>query len=69
MPTVNRLPARILRFLFTSAIGVVPIVGDILGVGASAIDSLFVEKWFRGASPKFFIDHLKQTVTPAKGQH
>jgi hypothetical protein len=66
IPTVNRMPLRILRFLLTSAIGVIPVIGNVLGVGASAIDSFFVERWFRGASPKFFIENLKQTVSEVK---
>jgi hypothetical protein len=64
VPTVNKLPARILRFILTSAIGVVPGIGNVLGIAASAIDSFLIDKWCRGSSPKFFIDNLRQTFKP-----
>jgi hypothetical protein len=65
IPTVNKLPARVLRFLVTSAVGLVPVVGGVVGAVAPALDSFFVEKWFRGSSPKFFIDELTQTIKAA----
>lgn len=57
-PAVSKLPARIVRFLVTSGLGLNPPAGWV----ASAIDGFFVDRWFRGNSPKFFIENLKQTV-------
>ena len=34
----------------------------IIGTAASGVDSFFFDRWLRGASPKFFIDSLKQVV-------
>jgi len=62
VPAVSSLPVRIFRFLATTAIGLMPGAGAVLGTGASLADSFFLDGWFRGASPKVFIDDLGQIV-------
>lgn len=53
---IESWPARTLRFLITTGIGVAnPIAGLVVG----ATDSLFVERLLGGYRPKFFIDDLK----------
>lgn len=54
VPRVQSLPGRVIRFLVTSAIGLVPLAGP----AASFVDSFFMERLLRGSSPKFFIDDL-----------
>ncbi len=60
VPTVSKLPVRILRFL--AVLGLIPVLGPVLGLAASALDSFVVDRWFRGHSPKFFIENLKQVI-------
>jgi hypothetical protein len=49
------LPTRVLRFVVTTAVGIVnPIAGPLLSV----VDSFFVAKWLDGYSPKLFLDEL-----------
>jgi len=56
VPGVQRLPTKVLRFVICTALGV---VSPVLGTGASALDTFVVEKLFKGRSPKFFIDDLR----------
>lgn len=58
LSAVQSFPGRVLRFIVTSALGVVG--SPAVAASASVIDSFFLEKWFRGASPKFFIKDLQQ---------
>lgn len=55
----NRLPIKSLRFLLTSGLGFIPLVGQILGPVASSVDSFVLDKFISGYSPKFFIDELR----------
>jgi len=57
---ISSLPVRILRFIITTGVGLIPGVGSILGPSATLFDSFFMEKWGHGNSPKFFINDLKQ---------
>jgi hypothetical protein len=59
VPWIQRLPAKVLRFVVTTAIGLVPIVGQIV----DAFDTFVVDSLFRGRSPKFFIDDLTKITT------
>jgi hypothetical protein len=59
-PKVASLPSKILRYVVTTGIGFIPIVGPLLGASSGFIDSFFIEKWGPGHSPKFFINNLKQ---------
>jgi hypothetical protein len=61
-PKISSLPARILRFIVTSGVGFIPGIGPLLGPSIGLLDSFFIEKWGHGASPKFFINDLKQIV-------
>lgn len=58
-PKVQSLPARVLRFLATNAVGLLP-GGMLLGAAAGTIDSFFVDQWLRGPSPKYFIEDVGQ---------
>ena len=60
-------PARAIRMVVTTAAGLIPGIGGLIG-GASAevIDSFFIEKWLDGYSPKLFIDEL-QDLEPEAG--
>jgi hypothetical protein len=60
VPAVQRLPARVLRFIVTTGLGAIPIVGPVVGAVAGAVDSFFLERWLKGGSPKFFIENLRQ---------
>jgi hypothetical protein len=60
LPKSESLPARVLRFILTSAVGAIPGIGAFLGPAAGAVDSFFLQKWLRGSSPKFFIEKLSQ---------
>lgn len=59
VPSVRSLPARILRFIITTALGLVP-GGTLVGTAAGAVDSFLLDGWFSGQSPKLFIDDLRQ---------
>lgn len=62
--TIQRLPAKLLRFVTTSLLGMVP--G--LGAAASFVDSFLLEKWFPGRSPTLFLDEIRHVVVKAQ-QH
>jgi hypothetical protein len=56
----SSLPARVLRFIVTTAAGVLhPIAGPLM----NAIDSFFVEKWLAGYSPKLFLNEVARLPT------
>ena len=55
VPFCERLPMKLFRFAITSALGFVPIVGQI----ASVFDTFVVDKLFRGGA-KFFMDDLNK---------
>jgi hypothetical protein len=59
VPWIQRAPAKTLRFAVTTVAGLVPVLGPILGAGASAIDIYVADKLLRGKSPKFFIEDLR----------
>jgi len=50
------LPARIFRFILTTAVGT---IGPITGVLAGVVDNFFVEKWLSGYSPRLFVDQIR----------
>jgi hypothetical protein len=54
---VESLPLRVLRFAIVTGVGVINIPA---GLVVSTIDSFFVERWFKGYSPKLFIDELQK---------
>jgi hypothetical protein len=57
---VSSLPVKSLRFSVTFLTGLAqPIAGFI----ASGLDSLFVEKWLSGYTPKLFFDKLRKIAT------
>jgi len=55
VPKIQQLPLRVLRFFITSVAGFVPVVGHAI----SALDSFLIDHFFRGTSPRFFIDDLR----------
>jgi hypothetical protein len=58
---INSTSARTLRFVITTAAGVVdPIGGFIVG----ATDSFFVERWLHGYNPKLFLDRYQDLFKP-----
>ena len=61
----DKWPTKVIRIVITTAVGLIPGVGGLLGgIGAEVVDSLFVERWINGFSPKLFIDDL-QKLAPA----
>ena len=57
----DRLPLKMFRFAITTAAGVLPGIGGLLGgIAAGAIDSFFVDKWLRGYSPNLFLDEMRK---------
>jgi len=60
VPIVGLVPVRIMRFLTTTTLGLIPGVGLAVGAAAGAIDSFCLDGWLRGTSPKFFIEDLAQ---------
>jgi len=56
-PTVKSLPVRMLRFITTSAIG---IISTKAGAVFGSMDSFVLEKILKDPSPKYFIDRLRQ---------
>jgi hypothetical protein len=64
-PIISCLPIRMLRWAVIAAAGaiasrVIGLPGEIAGVAAAGVDSLFVEKWLSGYSPALFLDELKR---------
>jgi len=60
IPGVQSVPAKVLRFLVTTGIGLIPGAGAIAGPAATALDSFVLERLVQGGSPKYFIEHLSQ---------
>lgn len=58
IPQSQKTPFRIMRFIITGLAGLIPAVGTV----ASAIDTFLVDRLFRGASAKFFIEDLRQST-------
>ena len=62
VPWTQKLPTRILRFITTTVLGLIPGAGQ----AASFVDSFVFDRIFQEGSPKFFIDDLRQ-LTKTKG--
>jgi len=60
VPKLQTRTAKILRFLITTGLGLIPVVGAALGTAASAVDAFAVDNISQRNSPKFFIEQLKQ---------
>jgi hypothetical protein len=65
-PAVQNIPAKVIRLVVTTLLGLIPGVGQVLGTAASAIDSFFVDRVLRGSSPKYFIEDLRQIEASAR---
>jgi len=59
VPWTERLPTKALRFLVPTGLGLVPGMGQ-AALAASALDAFVFDKVFSKASPKFFINDLRQ---------
>lgn len=68
VPKLQTKTAKILRFLITTGLGLIPVVGTVLGTAASAVDSFAVDGISQRSSPKFFIEQLKQLEQHARGR-
>lgn len=64
VPYIERLPARTIRFIATTAIGLFEPTK--IGITASGIDS-FALGALRQSSPKYFIERLEQLAKPQRG--
>jgi len=64
VPKIQSMPAKVVRFLITTALGLIPglgpIIGAAIGAAASAADSFAVDSLAQRRSPKFFVQQLKQ---------
>jgi len=62
----DKLPVRLLRLAVTTAAGLIPGIGGLIGgLAADGIDSFFVDKWLQGYTPKLFLDEIKH-IAPNK---
>lgn len=52
----SKLPVRMLRLFVTATVG---LIDPTAGITSSVVDSVFVEKWLRGYSPKLFLEKLR----------
>jgi hypothetical protein len=59
VPPAQTVAAKILRYVVTTGLGFIPVVGGALGAVASAIDDFAVDRVAERFQPKFFIDELK----------
>jgi hypothetical protein len=70
---ISSYPARTLRWAVIAAAGAIAsrvagIPGEIGVAALAGVDSLFVEKWLSGYSPRLFIDELKRLrIEPTLG--
>lgn len=58
VPWTQKLPAKVFRFAATTGLGLIPGVGQL----ASIFDTFVLDRLFRKASPKYFIDDLNQVT-------
>lgn len=58
----ERWPVKLLRIILTSALGLIPQVGPILGGVATAADSLVIDRVLRGKNPRYLIDKLHHVL-------
>jgi hypothetical protein len=49
-----------LRFLITTALGLIPGVGSVVGAAASAVNSFVVDPIAERNTPRLFVEQLKQ---------
>lgn len=60
---VNPIPGRLIRIGITTAAGLLPGIGGLIGgLTADVVDSIFVERWLEGYSPKLFFDEIRQLL-------
>lgn len=62
VPGLQSTPLRILRFLATTGVGLMPGVGTALGAIASAVDSFLLEPVANRRNPRLFLDKLESLV-------
>ncbi len=60
VPFIEGLPSKITRFIITTGLGAIPVIGSVASVVCSLLDTFVIEKIFKGCSPKFLIDSLTQ---------
>ncbi|MCU7929040.1 MAG: hypothetical protein KZQ97_21770 [Candidatus Thiodiazotropha sp. (ex Dulcina madagascariensis)] len=63
IPSVASLPTKTLRFVVTTAAG---LVWPPAGLAAGAVDNFFLEKWLSGYNPRLFIDEMRKLDINAK---
>ncbi len=61
VPKVQSLPARVIRFLTANLTGFLPF-GAVLSPAVGTVNSFFIDRWFRGPSPKYFLDSLGKLI-------
>ncbi|MFH0343689.1 MAG: hypothetical protein ACHBNF_16545 [Chromatiales bacterium] len=59
---VQSLPARVVRFALTTAVGA---ANPVAGVAVSVIDSFFVDKYLAGYRPKLMLDEIRKLLPPS----
>jgi hypothetical protein len=57
---LNYLPTKVIRFMVTSGVGFIPVIGSIASIGLSAFDTFLLERLVSGWSPKMFMDKLRK---------
>jgi len=63
----DKWPTKAIRFIITTAAGMIPGIGGLLGgLGTEIAGSFFLDKWINGYSPKLFIDELQKLVPSRK---
>ena len=60
IPKTETFAVKVLRFLITTVLGLIPVVGSVTGTIASVVDSFVVGPVVDRTSPKFFVEQLKQ---------
>ena len=66
---VERLPAKTLRFLATTALGAIPVIGTATGALASFVDSFLIQKMFPGKLPGVLLDGFRTVVLQETQKH
>jgi hypothetical protein len=63
---IEQLPAKVLRLVTTTALGLIPNIGNVTGTLASFVDSFLLEKWFPGSAPHLLVDGFRTVVVEEK---
>src|SRR5262249_55026268 len=66
VPAIQSTPVKTMRWIVSTALGAIPLVGSVLGPVIGALDSFVVDRLFQKPSPRFFIERMTKLLPEKK---